>query len=102
MSFSFRTCDPSRERRARRSTRSVDCALLQAAGTEKEQIMETEAKTRIHPLVAGASIAVIVVSLVGVAALTGYLPGSGAQKAADQATMAAAPAVAPAAPVAPA
>ena len=64
--------------------------------------METEAKTRIHPLVAGASIAVIVVSLVGVAALTGYLPGSGAQKAADQATMAAAPAVAPAALVAPA
>ncbi len=63
--------------------------------------METEAKTRIHPLVAGASIAVIVVSLVGVAALTGYLPGSGAQKAAEQATMVGAPAVAPAAPVAP-
>lgn len=45
--------------------------------------METQAKTRIHPLVAAASVAVIIFSAVGVAAITGYLPGSSAQKAAD-------------------
>jgi outer membrane lipoprotein SlyB len=53
----------------------------------------TEAKSRIHPLVAIASIAVIIFSAVGVAALTGYLPGSSAQKTPE-------PAVSPAAPVA--
>jgi len=53
----------------------------------------TEAKSRIHPLVAVASIAVIIFSAVGVAALTGYLPGSSAQKTPEQA-------VSPAAPVA--
>jgi outer membrane lipoprotein SlyB len=45
--------------------------------------METQAKTRIHPLVAAASVAVIIFSAVGVAAITGYLPGSSAQKGAD-------------------
>jgi outer membrane lipoprotein SlyB len=38
-------------------------------------------KNRIHPLVAGAAIAVIIASGVGVAAMTGLLPGSNAQKA---------------------
>lgn len=46
--------------------------------------METESRTKIHPLVAGASIAVIVASLVGVAAMTGHLPGTSAQKTAEQ------------------
>ena len=36
---------------------------------------------RIHPLVAGASAAVIIASGVGIAAVTGYLPGSKAEKA---------------------
>jgi outer membrane lipoprotein SlyB len=40
-----------------------------------------EGKSRIHPLVAGAAAAVIIASGVGVAAVTGYLPGSSAQKA---------------------
>ena len=35
----------------------------------------------IHPFVAGASVAVILLSGVGIAAVTGYLPGSTAQKA---------------------
>ncbi|MGH8674925.1 MAG: glycine zipper 2TM domain-containing protein [Burkholderiales bacterium] len=63
----------------------------------------TQAKSRIHPLVAGASIAVIVFSAVGVAALTGYLPGTSAQKTADQAPGAArsAPAAAPVAALSP-
>ena len=65
--------------------------------------MEVEAMSKIHPLVAGASIAVIVVSLVGVAALTGHLPGTSAQKTPDQAPVAATPVPAtPVAPVAPA
>jgi hypothetical protein len=35
----------------------------------------------IHPFVAGASVAIILLSGVGIAAVTGYLPGSNAQKA---------------------
>jgi outer membrane lipoprotein SlyB len=35
---------------------------------------------RIHPLVAGAAVSVIVLSGVGVAAITGYLPGSNAAR----------------------
>jgi len=38
--------------------------------------MNTETKNRIHPLIAGAAIAVIMVSLIGVAAITGLIPGS--------------------------
>ena len=49
---------------------------------------------RIHPLVAGAAAAVIITSGVGVAAVTGYLPGSNAEKA-DPAAQSAAPASAP-------
>lgn len=63
--------------------------------------MDAEAKTKIHPLVAGASIAVVVFSLVGIAALTGYLPGTSAQKTPDQVpTVSTAPSEAPVAPVA--
>jgi outer membrane lipoprotein SlyB len=43
---------------------------------QKEDIMETTSKSRIHPLIAGAAAAVILVSLVGVAAITGLIPGS--------------------------
>jgi hypothetical protein len=35
----------------------------------------------IHPFVAGASVAIILLSGVGIATVTGYLPGSNAQKA---------------------
>ena len=38
---------------------------------------------RIHPLVAGAAVSVIVLSGVGVAAITGVLPGSHAEKPAE-------------------
>ena len=37
-------------------------------------------ETLIHPFVAGALVAVILLSGVGIAAVTGYLPGSNAQK----------------------
>jgi len=40
--------------------------------------MEAQATNRIHPLVAGAAVAVILAAGVGVAAVTGYLPGSNA------------------------
>ena len=43
--------------------------------------MEEQAKTRIHPLVAGAAVAVIIAAGVAVAAITGYLPGSNAEMA---------------------
>jgi len=55
---------------------------------------ETTAKSGIHPLVAGAAVAVIIASGVGIAAITGTLPGSSAQKAEEQAK----PATAQAAP----
>ncbi len=60
--------------------------------------METQAKSRIHPLVATAAIAVIVLCIVAVAAITGHLPGSSAQKAATEPAPAALtlPAAAPA------
>jgi outer membrane lipoprotein SlyB len=38
--------------------------------------MEPVSKARIHPLIASAAVAVILVSLVGVAAITGLIPGS--------------------------
>src|SRR6202521_6210718 len=40
---------------------------------------------RIHPFIAGASVAVILLSGVGIAAVTGYLPGSSAQRMPEQA-----------------
>ena len=41
-------------------------------------------RSRLHPLVAGAAAAVIIASAVGVAAMTGKLPGSSAQQAEPQ------------------
>jgi outer membrane lipoprotein SlyB len=41
-------------------------------------------KSKLHPLMAGAAGAVIIASLVAVAAITGNLPGSSAQKGPDQ------------------
>jgi len=43
--------------------------------------MEEQAKSRLHPLLAGAAVAVIVAAGVAVAAITGYLPGSNAEMA---------------------
>ncbi|HZQ72241.1 MAG TPA: glycine zipper 2TM domain-containing protein [Burkholderiales bacterium] len=58
---------------------------------------QAQAKSRIHPLVATAAVAVIVLSAVAVAAITGYLPGSSAQKSDPQAALQApAPVAAPA------
>lgn len=54
--------------------------------------MTEETKSKIHPLMAGAAVAVIIACGVAVAAVTGNLPGSNAQKAepiAPQATPAA-------------
>ena len=48
--------------------------------------MEEQAKSRLHPLVATAAVGVILLCLVAVAAMTGYLPGSNAQKADQQPT----------------
>ena len=44
--------------------------------------METLQKMRIHPLAAGAAVAVIIASGVGIAAMTGHLPGSNAEPSA--------------------
>jgi outer membrane lipoprotein SlyB len=44
--------------------------------------METLQKMRIHPLAAGAAVAVIIASGVGIAAMTGHLPGSNAESSA--------------------
>lgn len=41
----------------------------------------TQPRARLHPLVAGAAAAVIIASAVGIAAMTGNLPGSKAQNA---------------------
>jgi len=46
--------------------------------------METQVANRIHPLVAGASVAVIIAAGVAVAAVTGHLPGSKAETAPTQ------------------
>lgn len=46
--------------------------------------MEAQAGNRIHPLVAGAAVAVIIAAGVGVAAITGYLPGSSADGSSTQ------------------
>jgi outer membrane lipoprotein SlyB len=66
--------------------------------------MQEQTKSRIHPLVATAAVAVIILSAVAVAAITGYLPGSNAQKADEQAALtppkAAATAAKPAQPAA--
>lgn len=43
--------------------------------------MEEQAKSRLHPLLAGAAVAVIIAAGVAVAAITGYLPGSNAEMA---------------------
>jgi len=45
----------------------------------EREIMETQNKTSLHPLVVGAAGAVLIVSAVAVAAITGYLPGSNAK-----------------------
>jgi outer membrane lipoprotein SlyB len=45
--------------------------------------MESAAKSGIHPLVAAASVAVIVLAGVGVAAFTGVLPGTSGKTSAD-------------------
>jgi outer membrane lipoprotein SlyB len=42
----------------------------------QSQSARPQAKSRLHPLVAGAAAAVIIASAVGVAAIGGYLPGS--------------------------
>ncbi len=66
--------------------------------------MTEETKSRIHPLMAGAAVAVIVLSGVGVAAMTGHLPGTSAERGEPQsaAPQAAAPKQQPAAkPAAP-
>ena len=49
--------------------------------------MEAQAR-KIHPLVAGASVAVIIAAGVAVAAITGHLPGSKAEMAPEQAATA--------------
>ena len=51
-----------------------------------------QAKARLHPLVAGAAAAVIVVSAVAVAAIGGYLPGSKADPSEPKAAAKEAPA----------
>lgn len=54
--------------------------------------MQTEARSGIHPLVATASVAVIVLAAVGVAAFTGLLPGSSGSSAPVPASSASQPA----------
>jgi len=67
------------------------------ASRSKEQNMQALKATRIHPLVAGAAISVMLVSLTGVAAITGILPkshsGAAQAAAAEQTPAVAAPAL---------
>jgi len=49
--------------------------------------MESQARTKLHPLMAGAAVAVIIAGGVAVAAITGYLPGSKAEMSADNKTV---------------
>lgn len=58
----------------------------------------TPTASRIHPLVAGAAVAVTLVSLLGVAAITGLLPNSHGSIESRQAATAAAPTLAAATP----
>lgn len=61
--------------------------------------METQAKSKIHPLVATAAVAVIVLCAVAIAAITGHLPGTSAQKSTTEPAAAiTAPTPTPAAP----
>jgi outer membrane lipoprotein SlyB len=53
--------------------------------------MDQQPKKGIHPLMAGAAVAVIVASAVGVAAMTGNLPGSKAQEQASTGSTATTP-----------
>jgi outer membrane lipoprotein SlyB len=53
--------------------------------------MEAQAGNRIHPLVAGAAVAVIIAAGVGVAAITGHLPGSNADSTPAQPIVSTAP-----------
>jgi len=46
--------------------------------------METNNKSRLHPLIAAAAVAVLLVSLVGVAAMTGILPNSNSSNNTEQ------------------
>jgi outer membrane lipoprotein SlyB len=55
-------------------------------------VENTQPKTRLHPLVAGAAAAVIIVSAVAVAAIGGYLPGSKADSSNSPAATSQAPA----------
>jgi uncharacterized protein YcfJ len=57
--------------------------------------MEMMQKMRIHPLMAGAAVAVIIASAVAVAAMTGHLPGSNAAPGAAQQFTAAPPPASP-------
>ncbi|OWY29776.1 glycine zipper 2TM domain-containing protein [Herbaspirillum robiniae] len=49
-----------------------------------ENTVAKSSSTRIHPLVAGAAIAVMLVSLIGVAAMTGLLPSSNSSNSPQQ------------------
>lgn len=55
----------------------------------------TQPSNRIHPLMAGAAVSVMLVSLLGIAAITGVLPNSQATAAPTTPIAAPAPAVAP-------
>jgi uncharacterized protein YcfJ len=74
-----------------RRRRSLIC--LASGTTFKEQKMEiNQSSGRLHPLVAGAAVSVMLVSLVGVAAITGLLPNSHGNPAPATAALSAQPA----------
>src|SRR5258708_32014704 len=54
---------------------------LQRFFVTTEETMETQARKNLHPLMAGAAVAVIIAAGVAVAAITGHLPGSKAETA---------------------
>jgi uncharacterized protein YcfJ len=70
-------------------------AIIQAFHSEYQMEMNQTSK-RIHPLMAGAAVSVMLVSLLGIAAITGVLPNSHGTTAAETArTTALAPVIAP-------
>jgi uncharacterized protein YcfJ len=73
----------------------VDVEAVNQPYHSEYQMEMNQSPNRIHPLMAGAAVSVILVSLLGIAAMTGVLPSSHANAAPTTPITAPAPAIAP-------
>jgi len=76
-------------------SRVVNPQVVNQASYPEYQMEMNQPSNRIHPLMAGAAVSVMLVSLLGIAAMTGVLPNSHATAAQTASTAAQVPAVAP-------